>query len=63
MLTQWWLLSRPSLIHLVENGITVMQHTTVHKHKLLKPEYVLDDMELHFTGNHIANADDALIVP
>ena len=53
----------PSLIHLVENGITVMQHTTVHKHKLLKPEYVLDDMELHFTGNHIANADDSLIVP
>ena len=41
MVTQWLLLSRPSLIHLVGNGITVMQYTTVHKHNLLKPEYVV----------------------
>ena len=57
MVTQWWLLSRLSLIRLVENCITVMQYTTVHKHKLLKQEYVLVDMELHFTRKHIANAD------
>ena len=57
------LLSRPSLIHLVENGITVMQYTTVHKYKLLKPEYVLDDMELHFTRKHLGNVDSAIIVP
>ena len=51
MVTQWRLLSRPSLIHSVENGITVMQYATVHKYKLLKPEYVLDDMELHFKSS------------
>jgi len=39
VVTQWWLLSRPLLIHSVENGITLMQYATVHKHRLLKPEY------------------------
>jgi hypothetical protein len=50
--------------------LTVMQYTTVHKQKLLKPECVLVEMELHFTRRHLAIPskrrwclDIALIVP
>jgi len=48
-----------SVIRAIADSLGGKPYTIFHKPNLLKPKYVLVDMELHFTRKHLANADGA----